>query len=86
VAIEYAEPVNAGRLDRSTFRVRDSIYNFRFNPPVNLLVDEFGYGSFLQGGMMLPYHYRLPRGYDPPARRGHPGDGLDAAEVDRTQR
>ena len=32
VAIEYAEPVNAGRLDRSTFRVRDSIYNFRFNP------------------------------------------------------
>ena len=32
VAIEYAEPVNAGRLDRSTFRVRDSIYDFRLNP------------------------------------------------------
>jgi predicted peptidase len=173
VAIEYAEPVNAGRLDSSTFRVRDSIYNFRFNPiedlpkledrtvtdiytnsspvkrrdgrsvpgryviveldpddtggwtvivskcptflctvkvnpdvltaviqrkdvyaashhghgrgrviaraeptterevsekPVNLLVDEFEYGSFLQGGMVLPYHYRLPRNYDPDRR------------------
>jgi predicted peptidase len=36
--------------------------------PVNLLVDEFKYGSFLQNGMVLPYHYRLPRSYDP-ARR-----------------
>jgi predicted peptidase len=172
VAIEYAEPVDARRLDRTTFRVSDSIYNFRFNPiedlpkledrtitdiytnsspalrrddrsvpgryvivtldpadkggwtvivskcptflctvkvnpdlltrvvqqkdvyagshgngkgkviahaapgtarevtekPVNLLVDEFQYGSFLQDGMVLPYHYRLPRNYDP-ARR-----------------
>lgn len=173
MAIEYAEPVNAGRLDRSTFRVRDSIYNFRFSPiedlpkledrtvtdvytnrsptkrrdgrsvpgrcviveldpddiggwtvivskcptflctvkvnsdrltrviqrkdvyasshhghgkgrvisraepkterrvsekPVNLLVDEFQYGSFLRGGMVQPYDYRLPSGYDPERR------------------
>jgi predicted peptidase len=170
VAIEYAEPVDARRLDTTTFRVSDSIYNFRFNPiedlakledrtitdvytnsspavrrdghsvpgryvivtldpadkggwtvivskcptflctvkvnpdlltrvvqqtdvyaasqgkgkviaraapgtsrkvtekPVNLLVDEFKYASFLQNGMVLPYHYRLPRNYDP-ARR-----------------
>jgi predicted peptidase len=165
VAIEYAETVDARRLDKSTFRVSDSIYNFRFNPiedlpkledrtitgvytnsspalrrdgrsvpgryvivtldpadqggwtvivskcptfictvkvnpelltrviqqkdvyaehghgkviaraapgtsrkitekPVNLLVDEFKYGSFLQNGMVLPDHYRLPRNYN----------------------
>jgi predicted peptidase len=169
VAIEYAEPVDARRLDKTTFGVSDSIYNFRFNPiedlpklddrtiidvytngspairrdgrsvpgryvivaldpydkggwtvivskcptflctvkvnpdlltrvvqqkdvyaehghgrviaraapetprrvtekPVNLLVGEFKYGSLLQNGMVLPYHYRLPRNYDP-ARR-----------------
>jgi len=173
VAIEYAEEVNARRLDRTTFRVSDSIYNFRFNPiedlpkladrtitgiytnssptvranersvpgryviveldpadqggwtvivskcpsflctvkvnpdlltrivqledvyaqsphgqgkgkviaraapstprqvtekPVNLLVDEFRYASFLQSGMVLPYHYRLPENYDPTRR------------------
>jgi predicted peptidase len=33
--------------------------------PVNLLVDEFAYGSYLSGGMVLPYHYHLPRNYDP---------------------
>lgn len=33
--------------------------------PVNLLVDEFTYGSFLNGGMVLPYHYHLPENYDP---------------------
>jgi predicted peptidase len=173
VAIEYAEDVNPRRLDETTFRVSDSIYNFRFNPiedlpkladrtithvytnslptvraddrsvpgryviveldpadkggwtviqskcpsflctvkvnpdlltrvvqdkdvyaqsqrghgkgkviaraapsaprrvtekPVNLLVDEFRYGSFLQNGMVLPYHYWLPEDYDPGRR------------------
>ncbi|MFC6022127.1 hypothetical protein ACFP2T_38940 [Plantactinospora solaniradicis] len=33
--------------------------------PVNLLVDEFTYGSFLNGGMVLPYHYHLPKDYQP---------------------
>jgi predicted peptidase len=33
--------------------------------PVNLLVDEFRYGSYLSAGMVLPYHYHLPRNYDP---------------------
>ncbi|MDG4785319.1 hypothetical protein O7626_05125 [Micromonospora sp. WMMD1102] len=33
--------------------------------PVNLLVDEFRYGSFLSDGMVLPYHYHLPKGYQP---------------------
>jgi predicted peptidase len=175
VAIEYAEEVDARRLDETTFGVQDSIYNFRFNPiedlpkladrtitdvytnslptvrahersvpgryviveldpadkggwtviqskcpsflctvkvnpdlltrvvqlkdvyadsprgpgkgkvigraapttprqvtekPVNLLVDDFSYGSFLQNGMVLPYHYRLPNNYDP--RRRYP--------------
>jgi predicted peptidase len=32
---------------------------------VNQLVDEFRYGSYLSGGMVLPYHYHLPRNYDP---------------------
>lgn len=32
---------------------------------VNLLVDDFRYGSYLSGGMVLPYHYHLPRNYDP---------------------
>ncbi|GAA1002718.1 phospholipase/carboxylesterase [Acrocarpospora pleiomorpha] len=32
---------------------------------VNLLVDEFRYGSYLSSGMVLPYHYRLPKNYDP---------------------
>jgi predicted peptidase len=32
---------------------------------VNLLVDEFRYGSYLSGGMVLPYHYHLPKNYDP---------------------
>jgi len=32
---------------------------------VNLLVDEFQYGSYLSGGMVLPYHYHLPKNYDP---------------------
>jgi predicted peptidase len=35
---------------------------------VNLLVDEFRYGSYLSGGMVLPYHYRLPKNYDPAKR------------------
>ena len=33
--------------------------------PVNQLVDEFTYGSFLSGGMVLPYHYHLPKNYQP---------------------
>ncbi|WP_062353270.1 hypothetical protein [Herbidospora yilanensis] len=33
--------------------------------PVNPLVDDFEYGSFLSGGMVLPYHYHLPENYDP---------------------
>jgi predicted peptidase len=33
--------------------------------PVNRLVDEFRYGSYLSGGMVLPYHYHLPKNYDP---------------------
>ncbi|GIJ46002.1 hypothetical protein Val02_28880 [Virgisporangium aliadipatigenens] len=33
--------------------------------PVNLLVDEFRYGSFLDRGTVLPYHYHLPANYDP---------------------
>ncbi len=33
--------------------------------PVNLLVDEFRYGSYLSNGMVLPYHYHLPKNYDP---------------------
>jgi predicted peptidase len=171
VAVEYGDTVNARRLDNSTFSVRDTIYNFRFNPiadlpkltdrsithtytnnaattradrrsvpgryviveldpdqnagwtvvvskcptflctvkvnpdlptrivqrkhvygqarhgtgpllatatpnesramtatAVNLLVDEYRYGSYLSGGMVLPYHYHLPKNYDP-ARR-----------------
>jgi predicted peptidase len=32
---------------------------------VDQLVDEFRYGSYLSGGMVLPYHYHLPRNYDP---------------------
>ncbi|GAB3805578.1 hypothetical protein [Micromonospora zhanjiangensis] len=32
---------------------------------VNQLVDEFRYGSYLSGGMVLPYHYHLPKNYDP---------------------
>ncbi|MGP3962990.1 hypothetical protein ACTWPT_44070 [Nonomuraea sp. 3N208] len=36
--------------------------------PVNLLVDEFRYGSYLSGGMVLPYHYHLPKNYDPAKR------------------
>jgi predicted peptidase len=36
--------------------------------PVNLLVDEFRYGSYLSGGMVLPYHYHLPKNYDPVRR------------------
>ncbi|MGC5051505.1 hypothetical protein ACLQ2S_08645 [Micromonospora sp. DT48] len=31
--------------------------------PVNLLVDEFRYDSYLSGGMVLPYHYHLPKNY-----------------------
>ncbi|MBX7267230.1 hypothetical protein KIF24_15220 [Micromonospora sp. Llam7] len=34
-------------------------------PPVNLLVDDFDYGSYLSGGMVLPYHYHLPKNYQP---------------------
>jgi predicted peptidase len=171
VAIEYGDTVNSRILDNSTFSVRDTIYNFRFNPiadlptltdrtithtytnnaattradhrsvpgryvvveldpdqnagwtvivskcptflctvkvntdlptrvvqrkavyghtrhgkgpvlaeptpnesrvmtakAVNLLVDEFRYGSYLSGGMVLPYHYRLPQNYDPAVR------------------
>ncbi|WP_377251991.1 hypothetical protein [Phytohabitans kaempferiae] len=33
--------------------------------PVNQLVDEFTYGCYLSGGMVLPYHYHLPKGYKP---------------------
>jgi predicted peptidase len=33
--------------------------------PANQLVDEFRYGSYLSGGMVLPYHYHLPKDYDP---------------------
>jgi predicted peptidase len=33
--------------------------------PVNLLVDDFIYGSFVSDGMVLPYHYHLPKNYDP---------------------
>ncbi|MFC6086554.1 hypothetical protein [Sphaerisporangium aureirubrum] len=170
VAVEYGETVNSRELDTSTFSVRDTLYNFRFNPiedlpkltdrkvtrtytnnaatvradhrsvpgryviveldpdqnagwtvvvskcptflctvkvnpdlptqvvqrknvygkpglgigrgpvlakaapntarkvtekAVNLLVDEFRYGSYLSGGMVLPYHYHLPKNYDP---------------------
>ncbi|MEW2146172.1 hypothetical protein AB0869_25505 [Micromonospora vinacea] len=36
--------------------------------PVNHLVDEFTYGSFLSGGMVLPYHYHLPKNYQPGRR------------------
>jgi len=36
--------------------------------PVNLLVDEFAYDSYLSGGMVLPYHYHLPKNYDPAKR------------------
>jgi hypothetical protein len=32
---------------------------------VNLLVDEFIHGTYLQGGAVLPYAYHLPRDYDP---------------------
>jgi predicted peptidase len=32
---------------------------------VNLLADEFRYGSYLSAGMVVPYHYHLPRNYDP---------------------
>ncbi|AEB45002.1 phospholipase/carboxylesterase [Micromonospora maris] len=32
---------------------------------VNLLVDDFRYGSYLSGGMVLPYHYHLPKNYQP---------------------
>jgi predicted peptidase len=170
VAVEYGDTVNPRELDNSTFAVRDTLYNFRFNPiedlpkltdrkvvrtyvnsaattradhrsvpgryviveldpdqnagwtvvvskcptflctvkvnpdlptrvvqrkavygkprfgvgrgpvlatatpdtsrtmtekPVNQLVDEFQYGSYLSGGMVLPYHYHLPKSYDP---------------------
>ncbi|MFB4285652.1 hypothetical protein ACBJ59_61070 [Nonomuraea sp. MTCD27] len=170
VAVEYGENVNPKELDTSTFSVRDTLYNFRFNPiedlpkltdrkvtrtytndaattradhrsvpgryviveldpeqnagwtvitskcptflctvkvnpdlptqvvqrknvygqprlgigrgpllakgspntsrkvtekAVNLLVDEFRYGSYLSNGMVLPYHYHLPKNYDP---------------------
>lgn len=34
----------------------------------NQLVDEFRYGSYLSGGMVLPYHYHLPKNYDPAKR------------------
>ncbi|MFF0717902.1 hypothetical protein [Micromonospora sp. NPDC003816] len=33
--------------------------------PVNLLVDDFQYGSYLSSGMVLPYHYHLPKNYQP---------------------
>jgi predicted peptidase len=33
--------------------------------PVNRLVDEFRYGSYLSAGMVLPYHYHLPKNYSP---------------------
>ncbi|MEV6695159.1 hypothetical protein AB0M35_27170 [Micromonospora sp. NPDC051196] len=32
---------------------------------VNLLVDDFRYGSYLSGGMVLPYHYHLPKNHQP---------------------
>ncbi|BCJ62390.1 hypothetical protein [Micromonospora endophytica] len=32
---------------------------------VNLLVDDFEYGSYLNAGMVLPYHYHLPKNYQP---------------------
>jgi predicted peptidase len=47
---------------------------------VNLLVDEFRYGSYLSGGMVLPYHYHLPKRYDPakryPLMVALPGHGM----------
>ncbi|MEO3819785.1 hypothetical protein [Plantactinospora sp. B24E8] len=36
VAIEYRDPVDPRTLDRDTFTVSDSIYNFRLNPPEDL--------------------------------------------------
>ncbi|MFY1702784.1 hypothetical protein ACN28G_13725 [Micromonospora sp. WMMA1923] len=33
--------------------------------PVDRLVDDFRYASFLSGGMVLPYHYHLPKNYQP---------------------
>ncbi|MDG4819273.1 PHB depolymerase family esterase [Micromonospora sp. WMMD956] len=36
--------------------------------PVDLLVDDFTYGSYLSGGMVLPYHYHLPKNYQPGRR------------------
>jgi hypothetical protein len=36
VAIEYGDVVDPRTLDRNTFTVSDSIYNFRFNPPEDL--------------------------------------------------
>jgi predicted peptidase len=36
VAVEYGDVVNPRTLDRDTFTVSDSIYNFRFNPPEDL--------------------------------------------------
>ncbi|MEU5910383.1 hypothetical protein [Micromonospora sp. NPDC047527] len=48
--------------------------------PVNKLVDEFTYGSFLSGGMVLPYHYHLPKNYQPgrtyPLMLVLPGHGM----------
>ena len=32
---------------------------------VNLLVDDFQYGSYLNAGVVLPYHYHLPKNYQP---------------------
>src|SRR5689334_15760606 len=32
VAVEYGDTVNARMLDNATFSVRDTLYNFRFNP------------------------------------------------------
>ncbi|WP_203928256.1 hypothetical protein [Virgisporangium ochraceum] len=47
---------------------------------VNQLVDEFRYGSYLSGGMVLPYHYHLPKNYDPakkyPLMLVLPGHGM----------
>lgn len=47
---------------------------------VNQLVDEFTYGSYLSGGMVLPYHYHLPKSYDPakkyPLMLVLPGHGM----------
>ncbi|WP_341721005.1 hypothetical protein QQG74_15570 [Micromonospora sp. FIMYZ51] len=34
-------------------------------PAVNLLVDDFQYGSYLNAGLVLPYHYHLPKNYQP---------------------